>query len=262
VRSLAVLLIVCAGAPAFAQQESPPPDVREVPIEVPDPTPTGLLVAWKPAVLSVRLDTGRGARFGSDSFQPLRMLGRFTFQLAGTKPFFGRVEVEGGRFTTDDQGIGSTGTDVTGRFLVGAATRLTSGVLLIAGAGLLTRYQYGRPSGGAPTIGMLGFDSNVELSVRILPMISVVGYLEGAIAPFPYAAQANLGNLSDASELRARLQFSVDLSPTLIFDLGYDFTRWHASFTGSTILPTSDEALLVETREHAATIGLRWRFRP
>ena len=54
-----------------------------------------------------------------------------------------------------------------------------------------------------------------------------------------HPAQANLGNLSDASELRARLQFSVDLSPTLIFDLGYDFTRWHASFTGSTIVGTA-----------------------
>jgi hypothetical protein len=261
VRSLALLLIACAASPALAQR-SGPPDVPEVPIEVPDPIPTGLLVAWKPAVLSVRLDTGHGSSFGSDTFQPLRAIGRFTWQLLGDKPFFGRVEVEGGRFETEDQGIGSTGTDVTGRLLAGAATRVTSGVLLIAGAGFLTRYQYGHATGGAPTIGMFGVASNIELDVRILPAVSVAGFLEGAIAPFPYAAQANLGDLSDASEVRARLQLSLDVSPSITVDLGYDFTRWHASFTGSTILRTTDEALLVETREHAATLGFRWHFRP
>jgi hypothetical protein len=261
VRPLAALLIICAAGPAFGQRVEPP-DVREIPIEIPDPTPTGLLIAWKPAVLSVRLDTGKGSQFGSDTWQPLRGLGRFTFQLLHDKPFFGRVEVEGGRFQTGDQGIGSTGADVTGRLLAGAATRVTSGVLLIAGAGLLTRFQYGRANGGAPTIGMFGIASNIELDVRIVPTISLTGFLEGAIAPFPYAAQANLGDLSDASEVRARLQISVDVSPTVTFDVGYDFTRWHAAFGRSTILKNPDESLLIEAREHAATFGLRWHFKP
>ena len=43
-------------------------------------------------------------------------------------------------------------------------------------------------------------------------------------------------------------------------DFGYDFTRWHAVFTNASILPTSDHALIVETREHAATFGLRYRL--
>src|SRR5205823_4186712 len=104
----------------------------EVPIEVPDPTPTGLLVAWKPAILSVRVDSGQGTRFGSDSLQPLRGLVRYTLRIIKDKPFFGRVEVEGGRFETQNQGLGSSGVDWTARVLVGAATRISSGVVLIA----------------------------------------------------------------------------------------------------------------------------------
>jgi hypothetical protein len=259
---LAFALALCAATAALAER-IPPPDVREIPIDVPDPTPTGLLIAWKPAILSVRLDQGRGGSpFGSETLQPARVLGRFTFQLLENKPFFGRVEAEGGRFDTSQAALGSSGADVTGRLLAGAATRITSGVLLIAGAGLLTRYEWGRPTGGAPTIGMFGVASNLELDVRIVPAISVSAFVEGAIAPFPYLAQSNLGDLADSSEIRGRLQFSYDVSPLVAIDVGYDFTRWHASFTNSTILGTTDRALFIESRDHAATLGVRFKFRP
>jgi hypothetical protein len=43
-------------------------------------------------------------------------------------------------------------------------------------------------------------------------------------------------------------------------EFGYDLTRWHATFTNSTILGTAPGALLVETREHAATFGLRYKM--
>jgi len=56
----AIVLVLCLVSPAALAQRHPPPDVREVPIEVPDPTPTGLLLAWKPSILSVRADQGRG----------------------------------------------------------------------------------------------------------------------------------------------------------------------------------------------------------
>ncbi|HVI22580.1 MAG TPA: hypothetical protein VM691_03800 [Myxococcales bacterium] len=257
---LALALLLCS-APAAAERV-PPPEVNEVPIEIPDPTPTGLLIAWKPAVLSVRVDKGTGtSTFGSDTFEPLRGLGRFTFQILGNKPFFGRVEVEGGRLETSDAGLGSSGADVVGRFLVGAANRITSGVVLTASAGLLTRYEWGSSTGGLPQIGMFGAVSNLELDVRIVPAISFGAFVEGAIVPFPYAAQANLGDLSDASEFRGRLQLSYDATPSIAIDIGYDFTRWHTAFTNSTILGPSG-ALLVESREHAATLGIRFKFRP
>jgi opacity protein-like surface antigen len=259
---LVLALLLCA-APAAAAERVPPPEVNEVPIEIPDPTPTGLLIAWKPAVLSVRVDTGQGnSTFGSDTFEPLRGLGRFTFQILGNKPFFGRVEVEGGRLETSDAGLGSSGADVIGRFLVGAANRITSGVVLTASAGLLTRYEWGSSTGGLPQIGMFGAVSNLELDVRIVPAISLGAFVEGAIVPFPYAAQSNLGDLSDASEFRGRLQLSYDATPSMAIDIGYDFTRWHSAFTNSTILGTTDRALLVESREHAATLGIRFKFRP
>ena len=259
-----IVLALCLLSPAaLAQRHQPPPDLREVPIEIPDPTPTGLLLAWKPTVLSVRLDTGRGdSTFGSESFEPGRGLARFTFQLLGDKPFFGRVEAEGGQFKTSEARLGSTGADITGRFLAGAATRITSGVVLIAGAGVLTRYEWGRPTGGVPTIGMFGVASNLELDVRVVPAISIGFFVEGAIAPFPYLAQTNLGDLSDSSEFRGRIQFSYDVSPSMAIDVGYDFTRWHAAFTNSTIVNSSDRALLIESRDHAATLGIRFKFRP
>src|SRR5207237_6259469 len=92
----AFLLAAAAALPALAQSSKPPPEVPETPIEIPDPTPVGLLVAWKPSLLSVRLDTGKGSQFGSDKLQPLRFLGRYTAQFAPTKPYFGRIELEGG----------------------------------------------------------------------------------------------------------------------------------------------------------------------
>ena len=223
-------------------------------------SPIGLLLAWKPAILSVRVDSGTGSKFGSDSLQPLRGLARYTFRIQKDKPFFGRFELEGGRFETDNQGLGSTGIDATGRALVGAATRIFPGVVVVASAGAITRYEVGRSANGAPTIGIFGLDSNIELSVRIFPTITVSGYLEGAITPYPYLAQSNLGDLSDADQVRVRFQVSIDVSPSASMDFGYDFTRWHAVFTNASILPTSDRALIVETREHAATFGLRYRL--
>jgi len=263
VRALWGAVVLCSSLPALAQtapDKPPSPEVREIPIEVPDPTPVGLLLAWKPALLSVRVDSGTGAKFGSDSLQPLRGLARYTFRIREDKPFFGRVEVEGGRFETDNQGLGSTGLDWTARLLFGAATRISPGVVLVASAGAITRYEVGRSANGAPTIGVFGLDSNIELSYRIFPTVTVSGYLEGAITPYPYLAQSNLGDLSDADEVRVRFQVSFDVSRSASMDLGYDFTRWHAVFTNASILPTTDRALIVETREHAATFGLRLRL--
>jgi hypothetical protein len=263
VRPFLAVLLLSSAAPAVAETPSrdKPPDTQGVPIEVPDPTPTGLLIAWKPALLSVRVDSGSGSsKFGSDSLQPLRGLARYTLRLVEEKPFFGRFELEGGRFETADQGLGSTGVDWTLRLLVGAATRITSGVILIASVGLLTRYEVGRSRTGAPTIGMFGLDSNIELEMRLFPSITLSGYLEGAITPYPYLAQSNLGDLSDADEVRIRLQVSIDVSRSATMEFGYDLTRWHATFTNSTILGTAPGALLVETREHAATFGLRYKM--
>jgi hypothetical protein len=82
------------------------------------------------------------------------------------------------------------------------------------------------------------------------------------LAPIAYAVQPNLGSLSDASEFRARIQFSLDVAPSAAVDIGYDFTRWHASFSKSNVLvPTgaADQALLFEDREHAITFGIRWK---
>jgi len=82
--SVLLLALALCAAPAAVADRAPPPDVREIPIEIPDPTPTGLLLAWKPTVLSVRLDTGTGdSKFGSESFEPGRGLARFTFQAMG-----------------------------------------------------------------------------------------------------------------------------------------------------------------------------------
>jgi hypothetical protein len=263
VRALLGVALLSSSLPAIAQtaRDKPAsPEFREIPIEVPDPTPIGLLLAWKPSILSVRVDSGAGAKFGSDSLEPIRGLARYTFRVTKEKPFFGRVELEGGRFQTENQGLGSSGVDWTGRVLVGAATRISAGVVLVASAGLITRYELGRSASGAPTIGLFGFDSNIELSVRVFPAITVSGYLEGAITPFPYLAQSNLGDLSDADQVRFRLQVSLDVTRAMSMDFGYDFTRWHAAFTNASILPTTDRALLVETREHAATFGVRYRF--
>ena len=122
--------------------------------------------------------------------------------------------------------------------------------------------QWGAAHGGAPRIGVFGISSNIELEYRVAPLLTISGYLEGALTPLPYAAQRDLGDLSDASEFRLRLQVSLDVSPGTAVDLGYDFTRWHASFSGSNVLNpagSADQALLLEAREHAITFGIRWK---
>jgi hypothetical protein len=239
-------------------------EVTEVPITVPSTVPVGFLVAWKPTFLSVRVDSGAGAEFGSDKFQPLRGLFRYTNTLFGEKLLW-RAEVEGGEFASDTQGAlrGSDGFDVTARILGGTATRISPGFIITASAGFLSRYQRGSAANtGAPRIGMFGVTSNLELEYRIAPVLSVSGYIEGGLAPLSYDSQANLGTLRDASEFRVRLQFSVDVNPNTDVDIGYDFTRWHAAFTGSSVLnpaASADRALLIEAREHAITIGVRWK---
>ncbi|HZX95668.1 MAG TPA: hypothetical protein VFE90_14190 [Myxococcales bacterium] len=252
--------LCCAFAGAVLADQEP----REVPINVPSGIPVGFLLAWKPSILSVRVDSGVGAQFGSDKFQPLRALGRWTTTAFGER-FLARIELEGGQFQTDTQGthVGSDGFDLTGRLLGGIVQRIAPGFNVTAAAGLITRYQWGTEAqGGAPRIGIFGGTSNVELEYRIAPVVTIMGYLEGALTPFPYAAQANLGVLSDSSEFKARIQLSIDIARSAAVDFGYDFTRWHATFTGSNALDpgsSPDKALLVESRDHALTLGIRWK---
>ncbi len=264
-RSLAFACCALLASAAAGQEppEIPPAEAPEIPIVVPSPVPVGFLVAWKPNLLSVRVDGGAGAQFGSDKIQLVRFLGRYTTTLFDEK-LMARAELEGGEFQSDTQGtqLGSDGWDVTARFLFGTATRISQKFTITAGAGPITRYQWGVAEGGAPRIGMFGVVSNFELEYRVAPLLSVSGYLEGALTPVPYASQKNLGNLSDASEFRLRLQLSLDVSTSMSVDLGYDFTRWHQSFSESNVLnPGSppDQALLYEAREHAITFGLRWK---
>ena len=255
-----LLAIGLAAPPPPAEKEEPP----EVPILVPSPIPVGFLVAWKPTILSVRIDSGAGSQFGSDKFQPIRGLFRYTSTLFDQK-LLARAEVEGGRFQSDTHGaqIGSDGFDVTLRLLGGTATRISPGFTITGSAGLITRYQRGSTAAtGAPRIGIFGVSSNMELEYRLGPVLTVSAYVEGGLAPFPYGAQPNLGVLSDASEFRWRLQLSLDVGTNTAVDFGYDFTRWHASFAGSSVLnPTAgaDQALLTEAREHALTLGIRWK---
>jgi hypothetical protein len=259
VRSLALTLCVAAATPALAQSE----ELAETPIAVPSPVPVGFLVAWKPALLSVRVDTGAGSEFGTDKLQLLRALGRWTTTLFDDK-LMARAEIEGGQFQSDTPiALGSQGVDLTARLLGGTAARISPGFVIIASAGMITRYQWGTGAqSGALRGGIFGVSSNVELEYRIAPVLSVSGYLEWALAPFPYNIQSNLGNLSDASEFRARIQFSLDVGPSTAVDIGYDFTRWHSAFTNSNVIDPSgpaDKALLLEDREHAITFGIRWK---
>jgi hypothetical protein len=250
------------GAPQVAAQPEAP-DPAETPIPVPPLTPTGFLVAWKPMLLTVRVDNGSGATFGSDKLQALRFLGRYTFALSKRAPFVGRVELEGGEFRTDAQNgtFGSNGYDFTLRGLAGAATRISPGFTVLASGGLITRYQHGYASGGAPTVGLVGVVSNIELEFMLWPYITLSLFAEGAITPYSYNAQVNLGRLSDASELRGRVQLSFDLSPNTAIDVGYDFTRWYSGFSQSTITGNlnPDRAFFVEQLESAVTVGLRLR---
>jgi hypothetical protein len=260
VRSLAWLpCCFLLAAPAIAEEEP-----REVPINVPSPIPVGFLVAWKPSFAAVRVDSGAGSAFGSDDFQALRALGRYTTTALGEKVLI-RAELEGGQQQTDTQGsnLGSNGADITARLVGGITQRISQGFTITATAGLITRYQWGTEAqGGAPRIGIFGGISSFEAAYRIAPILTIEGYLEGALAPVPYAAQQNLGDLSDSSELKARVQISVDITARTAIDFGYDFTRWHATFARSNVLdPASppDKALLVESRDHALTIGIRWK---
>jgi hypothetical protein len=259
VRSPVFLCCAILATPALAVPEEP----AETPIAVPSPVPVGFLVAWKPTLLSVRVDSGAGSQFGSDKLQLLRALGRWTSTLLGEKLMV-RAEIEGGQFQSDTQGtrLGSDGVDVTARFLGGTATRISPGFTITASAGPITRYQWGAAQGGAPRVGIFGISSNIELEYRVAPLLTISGYFEGALAPLPYAAQRDLGDLSDASEFRLRLQVSLDVSPRTAVDFGYDFTRWHASFSASNVLDPArgaNQALLLEAREHAITFGIRWK---
>ena len=258
---LAALLALCLAAPIRAAEKEEP---AETPILVPSPIPVGFLVAWKPTILSVRIDSGAGSQFGSDKLQLFRGLFRYT-STAFDEKLLARAEVEGGQFQSDTQNtrLGSDGFDVTVRLLGGTATRISPGFIITGSAGLLSRYQVGtQAQGGAPRIGIFGVTSNMELEYRLGPLLTISGYVEGGLAPIPYLAQAHLGVLSDASEFRWRLQLSLDVGTNTAVDLGYDFTRWHASFAGSNVLnPASnpDQALLLEAREHALTLGIRWK---
>ena len=256
--STALLFAFAAAAQEVA------PDPKETAIPVPVPAPSGLLLAWKPTILTVRLDTGVGSKFGSDKLQPLRALARYTVMAKEGTPFFGRFELEGGQFETDTsaQGLGSKGFDVAARVSAGAATRIFEHTLFVATIGAITRFQHGSAQGGAPTLGIFGAMANAELEYRLFPSITVSIMAEAAVVPFPYAADSNLGDLSDASEFRTRVQLSFDITKDAAVDLGYDFTRWHSTFVSSTILAGSSPggALVVEAREYAFTAGVRWKF--
>ncbi|TMA32662.1 MAG: hypothetical protein E6J88_01960 [Deltaproteobacteria bacterium] len=248
---------------AAAKHTPPPEEPVETPIEVPSPIPVGVLIAWKPTILSVRVDNGAGSQFGSDKLQLFRGLARYT-TTAFNEKLLARAEIEGGQFQTDTQKarLGSNGVDVTVRLLGGTATKISPGFTITGSAGLITRYQWGtEAASGAPRIGLLGVTSNAEFELRVAPLITLSLFLEGGLAPIPYAAQPNLGVLSDASEFRFRLQVSIDVGTSTAVDIGYDFTRWHASFAGTTVLgnPNPDQALLLEAREHAITLGVRWK---
>lgn len=256
-----ILALALLCAPTAAPLEEP----IETPIVVPSPIPVGFLVAWKPTILSVRIDSGAGSTFGSDKFQPLRGLFRYTTTTYGDR-LLARAEIEGGRFQSDTQGtrVGTDGFDVTMRLLGGIATRVTTGFTMTASAGLITRYQGGSAADtGAPRVGIFGVTSNMEAEYRIAPLVTISAYVEGGLAPLPYASQPNLGVLSDASEFRLRLQVSFDIGTSTALDVGYDFTRWHASFDKSSVIngpgTPADQALLLEAREHAITIGVRWK---
>ena len=264
VRALLVAVAVLVALPAAADEPI------ETPINVPSPIPVGFLLAWKPMVLSVRTDTGTGSQYGSDTFQPFRLLGRYTTTLLDER-MLARAEIEGGEFRTDSQSvngvvrIGSDGFDITGRLLIGTAVRINPGFMITGSTGLISRLQRGRAVGGAPNIGVFGATSNMELEFRVAPLVSVSAFIEGGLLPWAYAEQRDLGVLSETSEFRARLQASIDISTRMSVDVGWDFTWWHASFSESRILSptnTPDQALLVEAREHALTIGLRWRPDP
>src|SRR5207248_9957590 len=92
---------------------------------------------------------------------------------------------------------------------------------------------------------------------RLAPLPPLSACADAAFSPSPAAAAARLGLRSASRQFPARLQLSMDLAASSAIDVGYDFTRWHAAFTQSTF--TSDGALLITAREHALTVGFRWK---
>ena len=245
-----------------------PDDLPETPIPVPPVLPTGILIAWKPMLLQVRADNGGKPddikdQFSSDKLSPLRLLVRYTQLFDEKMPFVGRFEFEGGEFKSDPQAtfngsLGSTGADFTGRIMVGAATRVSPGFTVLGSIGAITRYQYGKANGGVPTMGTFGAVTNMELEFRIHPVVTLSIFGEAALAPIPYYVQPNLGELDDSSEVKGRIQLSFDLTRQSALDIGFDATRWHTTFTKTTILGGTGQALILENRELALTLGLRW----
>lgn len=273
-----LILLLAAAVPGAALAQATPPlqstavppapnpvldEPVETPIPVPSVIPTGLVIAFKPQILSVRIDSGKGSEFGSDKLQLGRGLIGYTSRLLDDKQYLAHVELEGGQFQSDAQGqnIGTDGFDLVLHLLGGAATRVSQGVTIVASAGVLTRFQRGRAVGGAPEIGLFGAASNMELNMRLAPTITLSFFVEGGLTPIPYLTQSKLGVLSDASELRLRAKLTFHLYQDIGLDVGYDFTRWHASFAGTTILgnPKPDQALLIESRQHAILVGLRFQ---
>jgi hypothetical protein len=257
------------GKPAGrAPDQAFPDDLPETPIPVPPVIPTGILVAWKPMLLQVRADNGGKPddirdQFSSDKLSPLRLLVRYTHLFDEKMPFVGRFEFEGGEFKSDPQAtfngsLGSTGADFTGRVMVGAATRVSPGFTVLGSIGAITRYQYGKANGGAPTMGTFGAVTNMELEFRIHPVVTLSIFGEAALAPIPYYVQPSLGELDDSSEIKGRIQLSFDLTRQSAVDIGFDATRWHTTLTKTTILGGTGQALLLENRELALTLGLRW----
>jgi hypothetical protein len=250
----------------ISPEEAPAEHPIETAIPVPVPSPSGLLLAWRPMILTVRVNTGSGSQFGSNKLQPLRGLARYTVMANEGAPFFGRFELEGGQYQTDKQTDAhlftgsSNGYDFTARVVGGAATRLSPGVLFIASLGGISRYTHGGANGGAPSLGIFGVVANAEVEWRIYPIITLGVLGEAAVAPYPFGADANLGDLSDSSEVRLRVQLTFDLARNSSLEVGYDFTRWHSSFANSSILGAPNQALLIEAREYAFTLGVRWRM--
>ena len=101
--ALSLLAASTARAQAAPEEPKAAKEPKETAIPVPVPAPSGLTLAWKPMILTVRLDTGSGSQFGSDKLQPLRAMGRYTVMAKEGTPFFGRVELEGGTFQSDQR---------------------------------------------------------------------------------------------------------------------------------------------------------------
>jgi hypothetical protein len=107
-------------------------------------------------------------------------------------------------------------------------------------------------------MGTFGAVTNMELEFCIHPVVMLSIFGEAALAPIPYYVQPSLGELDDSSEIKGRIQLSFDLTRQSAVDIGFDATRWHTTLTKTTILGGTGQALLLENRELALTLGLRW----